>query len=105
MMISDRRLERIWRRKVVPVADSIAGWDQVTSLGASSTWVPADPAAPVLFTRDSSRLGADLEAVWRANGRDVLLPLAPVMQDLVGRVSPQEEGASRDVSSTVYEMH
>jgi len=104
MTISDRRLDRVWRTKVAPVVDSVDGWTRVAPDQSGSSWVPADPDAPLLFERDRARLGEDLAATWRGTGRAVLLPLAPVMQRLSARVTPADRAPKRQISSTVYEM-
>ena len=104
MTISDRRLDRVWRRNIAPVAKLVDGWAQVTPHQAGSAWVAADPTSPQLFERNRAHVGRDLEAIWRANGREVLLPLAPVIQHLAERVSPDDNLASSEISSTVYEM-
>ena len=105
MTISDRRLDRIWRRRVAPVMSAVEGWDQVTPHDPDSTWIAAESGPAQLLDRDPDRLGADLEALWSANGREVLLPLAPVMQKLAARMTPEEKNVSREVSSVIYEMH
>jgi hypothetical protein len=104
MTISDRRLERVWRRKVEPVAGSVDTWSDVTHGEAGSSWVAADQESPLVFERDRARLGEDLAAAWRSAGREIMLPLAPEMQRLSEQVSPDDRGASRQISSTVYEM-
>jgi hypothetical protein len=105
MTISDRRLDRIWRRKISPVVSSVEGWDQMTPYPSTSTWVSADPGVSQIFERDPARLGRDLEALWRLNGRGALLPLAPVIQDLAGRISAEDKPTANGVSSLVYEMN
>ena len=104
MTISDRRLERVWRRKFEPVAGSVETWADVTHDETGSSWVAADPESPLVFARDRARLGEDLAAAWRSAGREILLPLAPEMHRLSERVTPDAGDDSRQVSSTVYEM-
>ena len=105
MTISDRRLDRVWRRKVAPVVSSISSWAEVTPQRAATSWVAADPESPLVFERDRARLGEDLAAIWRGNGREILLPLARECQRLADRAEPDDQGGSRKISSTVYEMH
>lgn len=104
MTISDRRLDRVWRTKVAPVVAPVDGWTSVTPDQAGSSWVAADPEAPLVFERDRARLGDDLVATWRGGDRAVLLPLAAVMQRLSKRVAPADGATTRQISSTVYEM-
>ena len=104
MTTSDRRLDRVWRKKVAPVVSSVDSWADVTPHEASSSWVPADPESPLVFERDRARLGEDLAAIWRGSGREILLPLAREMQRLSDRVAPDDRGGPREISSTVYEM-
>ena len=104
MTISDRRLDRVWRTKVAPVVGSVDGWTQVSPNRAGSSWVVADADSPLIFERDRARLGEDLATMWRGSSRAVLLPLAPVIQRLAERVPRADQGTSRQVSSTVYEM-
>lgn len=103
MTISDGRLDRVWRTKVSPVVGAVDEWTDVTPHGPTSSWVAADADAPLVFERDRARLGDDLAATWRSNGREVLVPLAPLMQRLSRRVKPGDK-AKRQISSTVYEM-
>jgi len=105
MTISDRRLDRIWRRKISPIVSSVEGWDQMTPYPSTSTWVPADPGVSQIFERNPARLGRDLEALWSANGRHALLPLARVIQELAGRITAADKPAASGVSSLVYEMN
>jgi hypothetical protein len=104
MTISDRRLDRVWRTKVAPVVGSVEGWTSVTPNEEGSSWVAAEATSPLIFERDRARLGEDLAATWRDSERAVLLPLAPVMQRLSERASPADPSATRQISSTVYEM-
>ena len=104
MTISDRRLERVRRTKVAPVLGSVDSWKQVSPDQAGSSWVVADPDSPLIFERDRARLGEDLATMWRGSSRAVLVPLAPVIQRLAERVSGADQGATRQISSTVYEM-
>jgi hypothetical protein len=104
MTISDRRLDRVWRKKVAPVVSSIDSWADVTPHHASSSWVAADPESTLVFERDRARLGEDLAAIWRGSDREILLPVARELQRLSDRAAPDDQGGSREISSTVYEM-
>jgi hypothetical protein len=105
MTISDRKLRSIHRRKVVPVLDTIDGWDDVDPGTPESSWVSTRGDARSLVERDRDALGSDLSRQWSGTSRASLAPLAGVIGDLVHKVGRRERRGGRQLSATVYEMH
>lgn len=106
MTISRRRWAKAHKKTMVPIADSIASWNDVgPDTAPDSNWVASDADA-VLFGRDPARIGADLRAIWAGTGRASLEPLADVAQDIAARLAaePLDDGGG-ELSADVYAMH
>lgn len=105
MTISDRKLRSIHRKKVVPVLDTIDGWETVDPGSPDSSWVSPSRGARSVFDRDRESLGSDLARQWNGTRRASLAPLADVVGDLARKVDRRDSGRGRQLSATVYEMH